>query len=84
MMSWSSNGCKINESPDILGLHSIQVTNNLFLYIEEMIHGKEKQEQEVSKSKIYWRIGEALYGELMLQQMKTATRSLQVVEVLHA
>jgi hypothetical protein len=40
MMSWSSNGCKINESPDILGLHSIQVTNNLFLYIEEMIHGK--------------------------------------------
>jgi hypothetical protein len=40
MMSWSSNGCQINESPDILGLHSIQVTNNLFLYIEEMIHGK--------------------------------------------
>jgi hypothetical protein len=40
MMSWSSNGWQINESPDILGLHSIQVTNNLFLYIEEMIHGK--------------------------------------------
>jgi hypothetical protein len=40
MMSWSSNGWQINESIDILGLHSIQVTNNLFLYIEEMIHGK--------------------------------------------
>jgi hypothetical protein len=25
-MSWSSNGWQINESPDILGLHSIQVT----------------------------------------------------------
>jgi hypothetical protein len=31
-----------------------------------------------------WRIGEILYGELMLQQIETATRLSQVVEVLHA
>jgi hypothetical protein len=80
-MSWSSNGCKINESPDILGLHSIQVTNNLFLYIKEMIHGKGSGKLARVR---YWRIGEVLYGELMLQQIETAIRSSQVVEVLHA
>jgi hypothetical protein len=32
----------------------------------------------------YWRIGELLYGELMLQQIETAIRLSQVVEVLHA
>jgi hypothetical protein len=81
-MSWSSNGWKINESPDILGLHSIQVTNNLFLYIEERIHGKGLS-GKLARVR-YWRIGEVLYGELMLQQIETAIRSSQVVEVLHA
>jgi hypothetical protein len=33
---------------------------------------------------IYWRIGALLYGELMLQQTETTTRSLQVVDFLHA
>jgi hypothetical protein len=32
----------------------------------------------------YWRIGELLYGELLLQQIETATRLSQVVEALHA
>jgi hypothetical protein len=32
----------------------------------------------------YWRIGALMYGELMLQQTETVTRSSQVVEVLHA
>jgi hypothetical protein len=31
----------------------------------------------------YWRIGELLCGELLLQQIETATRLSQVVEVLH-
>jgi len=32
----------------------------------------------------YWRIGALVHGGLMLQQLETATRLSQVVEVLHA
>jgi hypothetical protein len=38
---------------------------------------------QISKSKI-WRIGALMYGELMLQQIETAIRLSQEVEVLHA
>jgi hypothetical protein len=43
----------------------------------EMVRSKLARER-------YWRIGELLYGELMLQQIETAIKLSQVVEVLHA